>query len=449
MQGVLQKLLQKDGKIGMNVLYTGVYFISLLSLIIVMRGIFGFSFSTRTRDLICGAVLVLTGAIVTLLLSDPSDRIFVSLFVQIIVSAICFEGKRSVLAEVSFLVHFTIMIVEALVQSIIVMIWYVGTEISGEHEVVLDVVYQAGTCFLISIFSMIVSRYTPKVLQRYLKQFNWRHVLYYLLWIFSSGIVIGFASGMAMDNGMIYRYKVTMQLAICVLSIGILSFGVLLNVLYEQRKKLKEDDRFKQMCIEQQTAQYEEMTVKNRKLQHFRHDQKAYLLALRALIEQGDLTQLRQYTEDIERKVGESDYIATGNMVADAILNERAAWADGAEVEFFTAGRFPGKLQISDSDLAVLLSNAVKNACEAAIRCREKREVFVFIKSYKKALFLEIKNSADVAPVMRDGHLLTNKTDRVNHGIGTQNMKQVVEKYNGTLSWEYDGECYVTTKIEI
>lgn len=353
------------------------------------------------------------------------------------------------LAEVSFLVHFTLLSVEALIQSVIAMIWYAGIELNTKQEVVLDTICEAVKCLVIVIFTLIVSKYTQKVLQRYLKQFNWRHVLYYILWIFSSGIVIGFASGMAMDNGMLYRYKVTMQLAICVLSIGILAFGVLLNVLYEQRKKLKEDDKFKQMCIEQQAEQYAEITIKNEKLQHFRHDQKAYLLALRALIDQGDLTQLRKYTEDIERKAGESEYIATGNMVADAILNEQAAWAEGAEVEFFTTGRFPGKLQISDSDLAVLLSNAVKNACEAAIRCKEKREVFLFIKSYKSTLFLEIKNSADAAPVMRDGHLLTSKEDSVNHGIGTQNMKQVVEKYNGTLSWEYDGECYVTTKIEI
>lgn len=67
----------------MNVLYTGAYFVSLLSLIIVMRGIFGFSFSTRIRDLICGAVLVLAGAIVTLLLPDPSDRVLLFPFVEI------------------------------------------------------------------------------------------------------------------------------------------------------------------------------------------------------------------------------------------------------------------------------------------------------------------------------------------------------------------------------
>ena len=136
-------------------------------------------------------------------------------------------------------------------------------------------------------------------------------------------------------------------------------------------------------------------------------------------------------------------------MVADAILNEQAAWAEENQITFFVTGRIPDGLRISDSDLAVLLSNGIKNACEAAAKCEEKREVLVFIKSYKSVLFLEIKNSAAAAPVQRGDFLLTSKEDKENHGIGTRNMKRVIEKYDGMLSWEYDGECSVTTKIEI
>ena len=64
-------------------------------------------------------------------------------------------------------------------------------------------------------------------------------------------------------------------------------------------------------------------------------------------------------------------------------------------------------------------------------------------------LFLEIRNSAMEAPRVQDGQLLTSKQDKENHGIGTQNMQQVVEKYDGTLTWEYVEEGQVTKKIEI
>ena len=179
----------------MNVLYTGAYFVSLLSLIILMYGVFGFSFSIEKRNLAFGTVLVLAGAVTVLLLEDPSNRIFVSLFVQIIFAVSCFEGKKRVLAEVSFLVHFTLLSVEALIQSVIAMIWYAGIELNTKQEAVLDTICEVVKCLVIVIFTLIVSRYTQKVLQHYLKQFNWRHVLYYILWIFSSGIGFGFASG--------------------------------------------------------------------------------------------------------------------------------------------------------------------------------------------------------------------------------------------------------------
>ena len=48
----------------MNVLYTGVYFIDILRLAVVLCGIFGFSFSKRRSALFGSAVLVLTGALV-------------------------------------------------------------------------------------------------------------------------------------------------------------------------------------------------------------------------------------------------------------------------------------------------------------------------------------------------------------------------------------------------
>ena len=66
-----------------------------------------------------------------------------------------------------------------------------------------------------------------------------------------------------------------------------------------------------------------------------------------------------------------------------------------------------------------------------------------------KMLFPEIRNTVIEAPRVQDGQLLTSKQDKENHGIGTQNMQQVVEKYDGTLTWECDEEGQVTTKSEI
>lgn len=132
------------------------------------------------------------------------------------------------------------------------------------------------------------------------------------------------------------------------------------------------------------------------------------------------------------------------NLVADAseiqergqVIGKIVVYHDISNVNRLKreVDRMNQKLRVSDADLASLLSNAVKNACEAATLCEEERSVEVCVRSYKQKLFLEIRNSAIAAPTAGDGHLATTKEDVENHGIGTRNMADIVEKYEGKLT---------------
>lgn len=433
----------------MNWIYTGVYFADLVRLALVMCGIFGFSLSMNKGCLAGGFLTVLGGAVVTLFLQDPSNRIFVFLAAQVLFAVLCLDGKKKVLAEISFLVHFALLTVDAMVQSIVIFIWYDGAVLSEAQHVGLNAMSKLITLIIvIAIAGLILNSY-KKALHKYMVTFNLKLFFYYFICIVFSGIVIGYAGIMAADQVMIYRYKVALYVASGVLGIVILVFGVLLNVFFIQRNRLREDDLFKQKCIEEQTAQYALITRKNEQLQRFRHDQKAYVLALKGIMRKGDIEQLQEYVDDVDQRIKEFDYIATGNMVGDAILNAQAESAEKAGVAFHVAGRFPERMRITDADLASLLSNAVKNAYEAAAQCGKNRFVKVQIKTYRQKIFLEICNSAAAAPQFQDGHLVTTKKDRKSHGIGTQNMADITEKYDGKLTWEYDGNGHVITKIEI
>lgn len=433
----------------MNWIYTGVYFVDLLRLLLVMCSIFGFSFSKRKERLVGGLFLILLGAVSVLLLKDISNRIFLFLIAQVLFSVLCLEGKKRVLAEVSFLVHFGLLTLDAVAQSMMVFIWYDEVFLNAMQHVVLNVASKLVTLVIVIVLTGIVSTFDRAQLSKYINTFNLKLFLYYFVCITASGIVISYAGIMATDQVMIYRYKVALYIASGVLSIIILIFGILLNAYLVQRNRLRENDMFKQKCIEEQAAQYELITHKNQQLQRFRHDQKAYILVLKNIVEKGDMLKLKQYINELGQKISDIDYIATGNLIGDAILNAQAEKAEKENITFQVIGRFSERMNISDADLASLLSNAVKNACEAAMHCGEKGFVEIRIKSYKQKLFLEIRNSALSAPVFRDGHLVTTKKDKKEHGIGTQNMEDITAKYDGKLTWKYDDSGYVTTKIEI
>ena len=51
---------------------------------------------------------------------------------------------------------------------------------------------------------------------------------------------------------------------------------------------------------------------------------------------------------------------------------------------------------------------------------------------------LTIINSCDNKPKQNKGILVTHKKDALQHGIGLNSVKKVVEKYNGLYSWDYD-----------
>ena len=99
-------------------------------------------------------------------------------------------------------------------------------------------------------------------------------------------------------------------------------------------------------------------------------------------------------------------------------------------------------IQISGIDLAILLGNALDNAIEATekIRETEKRivELYIYLKSNQLVMIIEnnVTQNVDV------DHLQTEKTG--NHGYGVVNMKSVVNKYAGSLSFFCEDKVFKT-----
>lgn len=66
------------------------------------------------------------------------------------------------------------------------------------------------------------------------------------------------------------------------------------------------------------------------------------------------------------------------------------------------------------------------------------------IKYIKGRLILTIDNSYNGILNKKEGELFTTNIDKENHGIGLQNVKSVLEKYNGNIDFEYDNSNFHT-----
>lgn len=185
-----------------------------------------------------------------------------------------------------------------------------------------------------------------------------------------------------------------------------------------------------ELQLEAELKHYEEMVQKNRDIRTFRHDYKNNLYSLKTLIRSGRIDEAEKYIDELDSglMLSENKY-ATGNYLADAIISGKAETAKqmGADIEF--EGVIP-ESGISNNDLCTILSNALDNAVRA---CAGIAPCKINIGSQITANGASIRISNPVAEnvEIKNNSVKTTKSDKTNHGIGIENIKKAVKKYNG------------------
>lgn len=223
---------------------------------------------------------------------------------------------------------------------------------------------------------------------------------------------------------------------------------VLVCILVSQRRMLKQTILLNEKCIREQTEQYRLLNRRERELRKFRHDYNAHIIALHRMAEKGEAEKAKKYIKTLSVINESTRLIDTNNIICDAILNQYAGLCKDDGVYMEIKGKISAGFPVEETDLCVIISNGVKNAYEAALKCKNTETVphiSVEIANQGAYTIITIVNSAPEAPVIRDGVLLTSKKDKQNHGIGTRNMVETIKKYGGSVSWEYDDNLKTVT----
>jgi sensor histidine kinase regulating citrate/malate metabolism len=98
---------------------------------------------------------------------------------------------------------------------------------------------------------------------------------------------------------------------------------------------------------------------------------------------------------------------------------------------------------MSDSDLCILLGNALENAVFACRQMDVKTTRFVSIESgYSKGQRLvKVTNSYNGQLEISDGRYISSKKGN-SHGLGLRNIEKVVEAYGGFLKIEHTDKIF-------
>ena len=171
---------------------------------------------------------------------------------------------------------------------------------------------------------------------------------------------------------------------------------------------------------------YQGLRQQETQVRRLRHDLRNHLTAVRGLLEQGDEQGAIGYLDQI---AGSPALRGTRrlceNEAANAVLTAKAEAMEREGVAADFAVSLPRDLPVADMDLCALLGNALEGTRDAG-----ERRITVRCKADKGLFMLRVENTLSGA-VQPD--LATTKADKAAHGFGIPGMREIAERYGGTL----------------
>ena len=203
-----------------------------------------------------------------------------------------------------------------------------------------------------------------------------------------------------------------------------------------QRIQMEQLQTSLNLQVTQAMREIEALRLSQQRASTYRHDLRHHMQFLAGCIENGRTEQALGYIRSVcsEIEAGKVT-VYCENEASNLIFSAFADRAAKAGVQFTVQAGVSQKPVVSESDLCVLLSNALENALHAAVRCREAgHEAFIETSGHEKGhkLFLQITNSCLPDVQLRDGIPVT---DQPGHGLGVRSICAISERYGGLTSF--------------
>lgn len=133
--------------------------------------------------------------------------------------------------------------------------------------------------------------------------------------------------------------------------------------------------------------------------------------------------------------------VSSSASFLDAVLQQKVSHARAQGIDVSTQVLLPEDAAQSSLDLCIVLSNLIDNAVEA---CRElpSPRISIRIKRIKEYLSVVVENSAGRDVLRQNPLLLTSKREKELHGIGLRVIRQIVDRYDGSIQFESDDTSF-------
>lgn len=218
--------------------------------------------------------------------------------------------------------------------------------------------------------------------------------------------------------------------------VAYLMFVLRISAAERARSQLEQMQDTLNIQVAQAVREIEILRESQQKTKVYRHDLRHHMQYLSSCIENGKTQQAQLYIREICSEI-EADKVTVfcENEAANLIFSAFVGRADNQGIPIKIQAVISRVIPVSESDLCVLLSNALENALHACQKQKEKGlpaaiEVSAYEKNWK--FFLQIINSCDTDITFVRGLPVTNNPG---HGMGIRSICAIVERYNGMYAF--------------
>lgn len=200
------------------------------------------------------------------------------------------------------------------------------------------------------------------------------------------------------------------------------------------------------LCVRQATEREEAY----RQTRILRHDLKGRLIALRALLEAGQIEETKSEIGKMldENSLNRHGTAETGNLALDALVNYKYAAASAEGIRMVCQLDVPTELFVEGPDLCIILENLLNNAMEAVRQLTDEKDKWISlsVRLVKDVLLITVENPFNGAVASdSSGKLRSSKSG--DHGIGLLSVKRTAEKYAGEISIHHEGGIFQVSAL--
>lgn len=215
------------------------------------------------------------------------------------------------------------------------------------------------------------------------------------------------------------------------------------------RSRLEETQRCLNLQMVQAVREIEALRESQRKTSIYRHDLRHHMLYISSCIENGRYGRAQEYIQEICSGIeGNQITVFCQNEVANLIFSSFVERAREFGIPIEVKAGISRSIPVSESNLCVLLCNALENALHACQKRKEKGlsgMIQVYVHEKNGTILLQIINSCDADVIFDHGLPVAGEAG---HGLGVRSICAIVEQYGGIYDFSVkDGRFILSVSI--